>query len=324
MDDWHAWVEAIRADLEAGRLEAATSRLGEALAACPDQLWLLVTASDVYRAAGEHDTALLYAKKLLLLYPHTFHGYCRGAEDLARLGRLEQAHALIQRGLERFPGEFWVWVVAGDLHRQQGQREQSLACARALIEAHPQQASGYSRTAQDLLALRRFSEAETVIEAGLQRCAGDLWLLIVGHEVVHHAKQPERSLPPGATADCHLPGALGGLRTGHPRPAGPEALRSGPGHRAARPGAGQPAPATGAPGGLRPPLCGRAGQRPQPGRGLNHHAVAARRDRLRPPAGLLQRSAIPAHQAQWPTRRRRGQERAGRGGAGRVSAHQPS
>ena len=194
MGDWQARVEAIRAALQEGRLEAAIARLSEALAACPDQLWLLTTASDVYRAAGQHYTALLYAQQLLRLYPHTFHGYCRGAGDLARLGRMDEANALIQRGLDQFPKEFWVLMVAGDLHRQQGRREQALACARALIEAHPQQASGYTGAAQDLLVLRRFAEAQAVVEAGLQHSPDDVWLLMVAHDVYHVSDQQERSL----------------------------------------------------------------------------------------------------------------------------------
>ena len=76
----------------------------------------------MYRAAGQHYTALLYAEQLLRLYPHTFHGYCRGTQDLAKLGRLDEAQDLIQRGLEQFPREFWLLVAASDLHRQRGQR----------------------------------------------------------------------------------------------------------------------------------------------------------------------------------------------------------
>jgi hypothetical protein len=169
MGDWQAWVEAIRADLQAGQLEQATTRLGEALAAYPDQLWLLTTASDVYRAAGDYNTALFYAKQLLRLYPHTFHGYCRGAEDLARLGRLEQANTLIQRGLERFPSEFWVLVVAGELHRHAKQPERALPLAQQLMATFPQNWEGYARATQDLVALKRFDQALATVRQGLER-----------------------------------------------------------------------------------------------------------------------------------------------------------
>jgi tetratricopeptide (TPR) repeat protein len=186
----------------------------------------------VYRAAGEYNTALLYAKQLLRLHPHTYHGYCRGAEDLARLGRREQAHTLIQLGLQRFPAEYWVLVVAGALHRQAKRPERSLPLAQRLIATFPEKWEGYEWASADLVALKRFEEALSTVRQGLER-AGQRQELVrleayarrfVGERASGHslegASRTTLSLR-DTIAYAHLPGYFGDLQSLRSKRSGP-------------------------------------------------------------------------------------------------------
>ena len=141
-------VMAIRTELEQGNIQAALAALSSAMNKHGAHIWLLVTGHDVYRAASHDYTSLLYAEKLISLYPSDYQGYCRSVQSLTKLQRHVAALELIEKTLQLFPREFWVLVVAVDVYRQNGCHDAALSCARSLLDSDPNHPCGYIRVVQ--------------------------------------------------------------------------------------------------------------------------------------------------------------------------------
>ncbi len=188
-------VMAIRTELEQGNIQAALAALSSAMNKHGAHIWLLVTGHDVYRAASHHYTSLLYAEKLIGLYPSDYQGYCRSVQSLTKLQRHDAALELIEKTLQLFPREFWVLVVAVDIYRQNGRYDAALSCARALLESDPSHPCGYIRVVQELLSVRQLPEAKDVIDKALRLFPEDMGVLLLGHDVYRFLDQQEDSLP---------------------------------------------------------------------------------------------------------------------------------
>ena len=68
-------------------------------------LHLLLAASDVYRASGDREKSLEYAELLITHHPDRWNGYVRSVQDLIALKRSEEAKAILQSGLNKFPNQ---------------------------------------------------------------------------------------------------------------------------------------------------------------------------------------------------------------------------
>ena len=188
-------VVAIRNELEQGNIKAAFAAHSSAMIKYGEHIWMLVTGHDVYRTAGHDYTSLLYAEKLITLYPGDYQGYCRSAQSLIKLQRHVAALELIEKTLQLFPREFWVLVVAVDVYRQNGCHDAALSCARSLLDSDPNHPCGYIRVVQELLTTRQLPEAKEVIDIALRRFPEDMGILMLGHDVYRFLDQQEDSLP---------------------------------------------------------------------------------------------------------------------------------
>jgi tetratricopeptide (TPR) repeat protein len=83
------------------------------------------------------------------------------------LKRFDGAQVTIQEGLGKIGNQFQLLLLATDVFRASSNHEKSLECAQLIIFHHPDDWNGYYRAAQDLLALKRFDGAQTIIEQGL-------------------------------------------------------------------------------------------------------------------------------------------------------------
>jgi len=66
---------------------------------------LLLAASSVCRALGDREKSLEYAELLITHHPDHWNGYVRSAQDLIALKRSEEAQAILQTGLNKFPNQ---------------------------------------------------------------------------------------------------------------------------------------------------------------------------------------------------------------------------
>jgi len=142
--------------------------------------------------------------------PLLSNGYGRAAQDLIALKRFEDAQANIQAGLEEFPDQLNLLTIATDVYRASGDREKSLEYSELLITHHPENWNGYGRAAQDLIALKRFEDAQARIQAGLEKLPNQLNLLVIATDVYRASGDREKSLEYSELLITHHPDKLTG------------------------------------------------------------------------------------------------------------------
>ena len=160
MGDWKTFVVKIKELLKSNNLSAAKDELAIGLEKFPNQVKLLIIATDVYRAFGDREKSLEYSELLITHYPDNWNGYGRAAQDLVALKRFVEAQEKVQTGLEKLPNQLNLLVIATDVYRAFGDREKSLEHAELLIIHYPEQWQGYLCAAHDKLSLGRFQPSE--------------------------------------------------------------------------------------------------------------------------------------------------------------------
>ena len=80
-------------------------------------------------------------------------------KELQKSKNLSAAKEELSIGLDKFPNQFNLLNIATDVCRASGDREKSLVYAELLITHFPDKPAGYIRSAQDLIALKRFKKA---------------------------------------------------------------------------------------------------------------------------------------------------------------------
>jgi tetratricopeptide (TPR) repeat protein len=177
-DLWFGYGLAAEDLMALGRPEEAQNVIAKGLEKFPNQINLLTTASDVYRASGDLTTSLDYAELLTNHHPDQWLGYQRTAQNLVALKRIEQAQEITQRGLERFPTQSDLLTIAVDAYRASGDRETSLEYSQRLMIHDPDNWLGFGRATEDLLALQRIEEAQATIQKGLRQLPDHAYLLM--------------------------------------------------------------------------------------------------------------------------------------------------
>ncbi len=158
-------------------IEQAHQELESGLKIFPNDFNLLCIGSDISRATGNHSSSLDYANLLITYHPEKWDGYGRAAGDLHALKRFNQACVIIEKGLEKFPQNFFLLCIASKIQRGLDNRINSLNYAKQLIQSHPSVYNGYSIAIEDLLNLKRIDEAKQLINEGLQSFPEELNLL---------------------------------------------------------------------------------------------------------------------------------------------------
>jgi len=171
-DNWKGYARASRDLIALKRFDEARNKIQDGLDRFPGQANILIVANDVYRAIGDHNKSLDFALGLIYHHPGNWMGYARATQDLIALKRFDEARNKIQDGLDRFPGQANILIVANDVYRAIGDHNKSLDFALGLIYHHPGNWMGYARATQDLIALKRFDEARVKVKVGLSRFPG--------------------------------------------------------------------------------------------------------------------------------------------------------
>ena len=83
--------------------------------------------------------------------------------------RFPKARQAVKSGLKNFPKQIDLLIIATDIFRASGDREKSLEYSEMLITHHPDNWNGYGRASQDLIALKRYEEARTIVRIGLSK-----------------------------------------------------------------------------------------------------------------------------------------------------------
>ena len=126
-------------------------------------------------------------------------------KNLLKANNLSEARQEIQSGLAAIPNQVNLLTIATDVYRASGDREKSLEYAELLITHHPKNWNGYGLAAQDLIALKRFDQAQERIQAGLEKIPNQLNLLTIATDVYRASGDREKSLEYAELLITHHP-----------------------------------------------------------------------------------------------------------------------
>jgi tetratricopeptide (TPR) repeat protein/predicted O-methyltransferase YrrM len=163
---------------EQGHFEIAELTLDQARQRFPDSPEPLIEYARV--AETKHDWVVMAARYTVLRirFPDEVLGYQGGAHALRELGRLDEADALLEAAMSRFPNEPKVFIDYGRI--AEGRKDWTgMADRFAKVRQHfPDHSLGYTGTAQALSILGRIADAEGLLEAGQQRLPNEAALFI--------------------------------------------------------------------------------------------------------------------------------------------------
>jgi tetratricopeptide (TPR) repeat protein len=195
-------VDRCKALLKSGSIAEAILEVQSGLEKSPYQIDFLIIANDIYRASGDYDKSLKYAELIIANYPDNNNGYIRAAEDLTTLRRLDEANSR----LKKIANKGNLLFMANDVYRSSGDHERALKYAELIITKYPDNESGYIRSAEDLIHLKRFTEAQKRIQSGLNNLPNQLNLLIIANHAYRASGDHEKSLAYAKHLISHHPG----------------------------------------------------------------------------------------------------------------------
>ncbi len=171
--------------VEQGHFEIAELTLEQARQRFPDRPEPLVEYARI--AEAERDWVVMAARYTVLRirFPDEIPGYRGGANALRELGRLDEVDALLEVALDRFPTEPALFI---DYGRNAEIRQNWHGMAERFAEVRerfPDNALGYSGSAQALSRMGKIPDAEALLEAGQQRLPNEAALFI------EHARMAE-------------------------------------------------------------------------------------------------------------------------------------
>lgn len=188
------YVRAGQGLIALNRFAEAEKQIQAGLSKIPNQITLLAIAHDFYRGAGDRDKSLEYAELMITHHPANWNGYGRAAKDLIAVKRFDDAVKRIQAGLRKIPNQVDLLIIAINVYRVLGDREKSLECAELLMTHYPEYWNGYGRSAEDLIALKRFEQAQGRIAMGLEQLPNHVNLLAIATEVYRSSGDQRPSL----------------------------------------------------------------------------------------------------------------------------------
>ena len=121
-------------------------------------------------------------------------GFVSKARKLLKSNEFAEARKQVSAGLQLFPNQVALIVVAIDSCCALGEYEQALDYAHHLIRCHPQIWRGYGSAAQHLVALTRFGEAQNQIIEGLDQHPDHPKLLAIASDVFRASGKTKKSL----------------------------------------------------------------------------------------------------------------------------------
>ena len=98
------YVRAAEALLETGRLDEAEGLAGEAVERFPEHVGGYVQRAEVAMRREDWTVAVGHWESVRGVFPGEVSGYVRGAAALRKVGRLEEAEAVVCEAMERYPG----------------------------------------------------------------------------------------------------------------------------------------------------------------------------------------------------------------------------
>ena len=140
----------------------------------------------------------------------SWRSFASKSEALLKSNNIAKAQKKVSAGLEKHPNQANLLCIAIQAFRASDKRQESLEFAELLITHHPTNWEGYGRSAQDLVALKRFEEAQQHIQAGLKKLPNHPTLLNIANAVFLASGNREKALEYAKLLITHHPGIWDG------------------------------------------------------------------------------------------------------------------
>jgi len=96
------------------------------------------------------------------------------ANNLLESKSLREASQKIQEGLEKFPAQIDLLIIAVEVYRASNDYHKSLECSRLMMANYQDDWTGYGRVIEDLVSMNRLSEVEGIVMNALSRFPGEI------------------------------------------------------------------------------------------------------------------------------------------------------
>ncbi len=150
---------SINVYLQAGKLDTVDSLLSSAIIQFPEETIFLRKRAELLELQGKYDQAGRIAAVVEKRTGETPETMLVKIQSLIREGRQEEALALAERGLEKYPNFQRFSKLYGDLLIQIGRRAEAFAYFQDQIEREPQNLSVMSSLLDTAIELQRWSDA---------------------------------------------------------------------------------------------------------------------------------------------------------------------
>jgi tetratricopeptide (TPR) repeat protein len=136
----------------------------------------LATRADGAAARGEAGLALRLWSEARSRFPAAPRAWLREAEVLLGLGRLDEAEAVLEEAVGRFPDDFWLARTRALAARAMDDDVEAYTRCRALRQAFPDNPAAHAAFVHLLLDLKQVAAAEAEVAASLARFPDLAWL----------------------------------------------------------------------------------------------------------------------------------------------------
>jgi len=158
-----------------GNYEDAVKCYEEALKICPQYSYpdyyerLHTLRAPCYRALKQYEQAIEACNKVLEISPHDIGSLKDKASCLIKLKKYDDAHDILSDIIRISPQDFSAHLHLFNVFLNRTLYDKALEQSEVLIRLHPQNGLSYDAKAVVLIRLKRWKEAQVVIEEGIKR-----------------------------------------------------------------------------------------------------------------------------------------------------------
>lgn len=182
-ESWKGYSLAAQDLWALNQFREAEGKIKEGLEQLPNNFYLLTFAADIFHSVGFLETSLEFAERLITHHQNKPSGYILAIRELVALKRFPAAKQILVAGLDKSPNHRSLLSMATHIYRASGDRKQSLRFAALMITHHPRNWLGYGLAAQDLVALKQFTDAQQKVQEGLEKFPNHFKLLTIAINV---------------------------------------------------------------------------------------------------------------------------------------------
>lgn len=193
-DSWAGYQNSAQDYLKLNQYADANKFADRGLDHFPNEISLRITSSEISRSLNDIEMSLKHNTNIIDHHPSQDTGYCRAAEDLIKLNRLDEAERIVSEGINQASASSLLYFILSSVYRKHKDLEKSLGQNIKGISLDPSLETGYARAAEDLLDLTRLDEAEDYATDGLKKNPDSSQLLILLSTICRGRQDFEKSL----------------------------------------------------------------------------------------------------------------------------------